>query len=134
MNRTWRIEPIPKFWEVPQNYVHDCNLALSMRTKLSPWILDVNCTYIKRYEDLQFVQNVQFSLCLAYLVSLLLTLIMRFTAQKIKFFINLLTTNVPLHTETIQLICSVNQLTSFYMMGNIGRSWVKDFFSKCDQI
>ena len=32
-----------------------------------------------------------------------------------------LTTNVPHHIETSQLICSANQLTDFYMMGNTGR-------------
>ena len=31
--------------------------------------------------------------------------------------INPLTTNVPHHTETSQLIFSANQLTGFYMMG-----------------
>ena len=35
--------------------------------------------------------------------------------------INPLTTNVPHHIETSQLICSANQLTGFYMMENIGR-------------
>ena len=34
--------------------------------------------------------------------------------------INPLTTNVPHHIETSQLICIENQLTGFYMMGNIG--------------
>ena len=34
---------------------------------------------------------------------------------------NPLTTNVPHHAETIQLICNANQLTGFYMMGNIDR-------------
>ena len=38
--------------------------------------------------------------------------------------INPLTTNVPYHIETSQLICIANQLTGFYMMGNIGRQWV----------
>ena len=35
--------------------------------------------------------------------------------------ISSLTTNVPHHTETSQLICIANQLTGFYMMGNIDR-------------
>ena len=35
--------------------------------------------------------------------------------------VNPLTTNVPYHIETSQLICRANQLASFYMMGNIGR-------------
>ena len=35
--------------------------------------------------------------------------------------LNLLTTNVPHHIETSRLICRTNQLTGFYMMGNIGR-------------
>ena len=34
--------------------------------------------------------------------------------------IHLLATNVPYHIETGQFICTVNQLTGFYMMGNIG--------------
>ena len=38
---------------------------------------------------------------------------------------NPLTTNILLHIETIQSICIANQLTGFYMMGNIGRLWVK---------
>ena len=33
---------------------------------------------------------------------------------------NPLTTSVPHHIETRRLICSANQLTGFYMMGNIG--------------
>ena len=36
--------------------------------------------------------------------------------------LNPLTTNVPHHIETSQLICNANQLTGSYMMGNIGRS------------
>ena len=35
--------------------------------------------------------------------------------------INPLTTNVPHHIETSQLICNVNQWTGFYKMGNTGR-------------
>ena len=35
--------------------------------------------------------------------------------------INPLTTNVPRHIETSELICYANKLTGFYMMGNIGR-------------
>ena len=35
--------------------------------------------------------------------------------------LNPLTTSVPYHIETGQLICNANQLTGFYMMGNIGR-------------
>ena len=35
--------------------------------------------------------------------------------------LNPLTTNVPHYIETSQLICIANQLTGFYMMGNIGR-------------
>ena len=35
-------------------------------------------------------------------------------------------TSVPHHTETSQLTCTANQLTGFYMMGNIGRQWVKN--------
>ena len=34
--------------------------------------------------------------------------------------VNPLTTNVPHHIETSQLILIANQLTGFYMMGNIG--------------
>ena len=37
------------------------------------------------------------------------------------FHINPLTTSFPHHIETSQLICNTNQLTGFYMMGNIGR-------------
>ena len=33
--------------------------------------------------------------------------------------LNSLKANVPHHTETSQLICSANQLTGFYMIGNI---------------
>ena len=33
---------------------------------------------------------------------------------------NPLTTNVPHHIETSQLICIANQLAGFYMMENIG--------------
>ena len=35
--------------------------------------------------------------------------------------VNPLTTYVPHHIETSQLICIANQLTGFYMIGNIGR-------------
>ena len=38
--------------------------------------------------------------------------------------LNPLTTNVPHHIETSQLICDTNQLSGFYVMGNIGRYWV----------
>ena len=34
---------------------------------------------------------------------------------------NPLTINFPHHIETSQLICNGNQLTGFYMMGDIGR-------------
>ena len=39
--------------------------------------------------------------------------------------INPATINVPHHIKTSQLICIANQLTGFYMMGNIGRYWAK---------
>ena len=39
--------------------------------------------------------------------------------------LNPLTTSVPHHIETSQLICSANQSTGFYMMGNNIRQWVK---------
>ena len=39
---------------------------------------------------------------------------------------NPLTVNVPHHIETSHLICYAIQLTGFYMMGSIGRQWVKD--------
>ena len=35
--------------------------------------------------------------------------------------IDTLTTNVPHHIETSQLICITNQLAGFYIMVNIGR-------------
>ena len=38
---------------------------------------------------------------------------------------NRLTTNVPDHIETSQLICNANQLTGYYMIGNTVRQWVK---------
>ena len=41
--------------------------------------------------------------------------------NKIRRSFNPLTTNVPHHIETSQLIWNANQLTGFYMMGNIGR-------------
>ena len=40
-------------------------------------------------------------------------------------YINPLMINVPYHIETSQLICVGNQLTGFYMMGEISCSWVK---------
>ena len=40
-------------------------------------------------------------------------------------FINPLTTYVPHHIETSQLICIANWLAGFYMMGNTGRYCVK---------
>ena len=35
--------------------------------------------------------------------------------------VNPLMINVPHHIETSQLVCIANQLTGFYMMGNINR-------------
>ena len=35
-------------------------------------------------------------------------------------YVNLLTTGVSDHIESSQLICRANQLTDFYMTGNIG--------------
>ena len=49
---------------------------------------------------------------LVYLISFLIQLKQSF---------NPLTTNVPHHIETSQLICNPNQLTGFCMMVNIGR-------------
>ena len=42
----------------------------------------------------------------------------------IKAVLNPLTTGVSHHIETNQLICRANQLTGFYMMGNISRQCV----------
>ena len=39
--------------------------------------------------------------------------------RKYSNLLNPLTTNVPYHIETSQLICNANQLTGFYKMGNI---------------
>ena len=36
-----------------------------------------------------------------------------------KTFVNPLTTNVPYHVETSQLICTANQLTVFFMTGTL---------------
>ena len=44
-----------------------------------------------------------------------------FTKIHTKLQFNPLTTNVSHHIGTNQLICNTNQLTGFYMMGNIGR-------------
>ena len=41
--------------------------------------------------------------------------------DKILVCVNPLITNVPYHVETNQLICNANELTGFYLMGNIGR-------------
>ena len=37
---------------------------------------------------------------------------------------NPLRTEIPHHIEASQLICNAAKLTSFYMMGNIGRQWI----------
>ena len=42
------------------------------------------------------------------------------TPQCIQSDFSPLRINVPHHIETSQLICNANQLTGFYMMGNIG--------------
>ena len=42
--------------------------------------------------------------------------------KRVKF--NPLTANVPHYIEISQLICIADQLTGFYMMGNIGRYWI----------
>ena len=39
----------------------------------------------------------------------------------VNHFLNPITTSVPHHIETSQLICNANRLTGFFMMGNIGR-------------
>ena len=46
--------------------------------------------------------------------------------HKGRLIFNPLTTNVPCHIESSQLICNANQLTGFYMMGNIARLWVEN--------
>ena len=38
---------------------------------------------------------------------------------KLFYHVNQLVTNASHHTETSQLICDANELTGFYMMGNI---------------
>ena len=42
---------------------------------------------------------------------------------------NPLTTNDSHHIETSQMICIANQLTGFYMIGNIGCQWVNETIS-----
>ena len=44
--------------------------------------------------------------------------------------LNPLMANGPNHIEASQWICNGNQLTGFYMMGNIGRWWVTHIFMK----
>ena len=36
-------------------------------------------------------------------------------------YINPFTSNISHHIETSQFICNGNELTGFYMMGNVGR-------------
>ena len=48
-------------------------------------------------------------------------------------FLNPLTTIVPHLIETSQLICIANQLTGFFMMWKIGRSWIKRLIGKDDR-
>ena len=38
-------------------------------------------------------------------------------------------TDIPYHIETSELNYIANQLTGFYMMGNIGRYWVKIYIA-----
>ena len=45
----------------------------------------------------------------------------RWEFPTVSFELNPLTTNIPHHVETSQLICNPNQLTGFYMIGNIRR-------------
>ena len=47
--------------------------------------------------------------------------------KKMKLSINILTTSVPHHIETSQLICYANQLTGFYMSGTMLFSGVRVF-------
>ena len=42
------------------------------------------------------------------------------SAHEISLLLSALVTSVPYHIETSQLICRADQLTGFYMMGNIG--------------
>ena len=54
----------------------------------------------------------------------------QFLAFELSFSVfNPLTTNVPHHIETSQLIYIANQLTGFYMMENIGHTWVNTWQS-----
>ena len=41
-------------------------------------------------------------------------------SEIVSYNFNPLTTNAPHHIETSQMICRANQLTGFYMIGNIG--------------
>ena len=56
-----------------------------------------------------------------YTWSLLKESIIPYYCSKSTEWVNLLTTNVSHHIETSHLIFNANQLTGFYMMGNIGR-------------
>ena len=47
--------------------------------------------------------------------------------KKMKLSINILTTSVSHHIETSQLICYANQLTGFYMIGNMLFSGLRVF-------
>ena len=62
--------------------------------------LDLQVYFVKKY-----VKLFQFIVTLPFIFPIL----------------NPLTTNVPHHIETSQLICYANQLTGFYMLGNAGR-------------
>ena len=48
----------------------------------------------------------------------------------IKTGFNPLTTKAPHHIKAVQLIRNANQLTGFYMMGEIGRQWVTGVLKK----
>ena len=69
----------------------DCNFT---KSNTRPWVL---FTFFKLYKWYKIAQSIIYNI------------------------VNPLATNVAHHIESSQLICTANQLTGFYMTGNIGR-------------
>ena len=77
--------------------------------------------FLEISQDSQESAPVRESQALSFFTEHLRTILLEATISSL---IDSLTTSVPYHLETSQLICNANQLTDFYMMDNIRRYWV----------
>ena len=117
--------PFEKKIQIPERFPHP-----------DRYLWGISYEYLPGWPEPTKEEIIRLCLCHTIFISLLiyylLLLTVNITSYGLVSALNPLTTNVPRHIETSQLICIGNQLTGSCMTENTGRSWVNSIVSLQD--